>query len=194
MKPPNLESFSDNLTTLRAERNKRFARIQPLKNQCAEIRLRLQSGGTPNPGNQEEVRLRALIGKEPIPLVLPDQEQLNSLLVTINHLNAEISTLDAEILKETRVASNKLIDSQKEEIKRRGSAFANAFAELHARHLEYDQLIDDLEDVGASVGQFRIRPNGLSQPKDRSGAYAYGLIEFIDAGYYSKSSLSKVLK
>jgi hypothetical protein len=193
MKPPNLESFSDNLPTLRAERNKRFVKIQPLKAECAEIRLRLQSG-TPNPGNQEEVRLRALMGKEPIPLVLPDQEQLTTLLVTINHLNAEISTLDAEILKETSVANNRLIESEKARIGRLGSAFANAFAELHARHLEYDQLIDDLEDVGASVGQFRIRPNGLSHPKDRSGAYAYGLNEFIDAGYYSKSNLSKVLK
>jgi hypothetical protein len=97
-------------------------------------------------------------------------------------------------LTETRYANNKLIESVSPEITRLGKKFADAFRDLHAAHLEFDDYIDGLEDVGASVGQFRIRPNGLSHPKDLSGSYAYGLKEFIDSGFFQKSNMPKVLK
>jgi hypothetical protein len=109
-------------------------------------------------------------------------------------INGGVSLLDGEILKDTRVANNRLLDSVMPEIVRLGNNFAKAFADLHARHLEFDQYIDLLEEVGASVGSFRIRPNGLSHPKDLSGSYAYGLQEFIEAGFFSRSNLPKVLK
>jgi hypothetical protein len=125
---------------------------------------------------------------------LSDRDQLQANLQKLEVINAAISTLDAEILKQSGLASARMIESVKSEITRLGSAFANAFAELHARHLDFDEYIDSLEEVGASVGQFRIRPNGLSHPKDRSGAYAYGLQEFIDSKFFSASGLPKVLK
>ena len=96
--------------------------------------------------------------------------------------------------KELRLANNRLIDSVRPEITGLGNEFAKAFANLHARHLDFDQYIDDLESVGASVGQFRIRPNGLLHPRDLSGGHAYGLNEFIDAGFFSKSNMPKALK
>ena len=194
MKLPSLDSFSERRAVLKSERNKRLEAIKPLKNECAEIRLRLQSGGEPNMGNADEVRLRALLGHDPIALVLPDPQRLNELLIKLNTLNAEISALDAEILKDTREASNKLIEHIKSDIDRLGSKFANAFRDLHAAHLEYERFIDSVEDVGANVGQFRIKPNGLSHPMDRSSNYYYGLLEFTEAGFFSKSDMPKVFK
>jgi hypothetical protein len=193
MKPPNLESFSERLPTLKSERNKRTTEIQRLKTECAEIRARLQSG-TPNPGNEEEVRLRTLMGKEPIPLVRPDREQLNVLLVTIDKKNAEVGAFDAEILKENRVANNKLIESEMDGIKRRGNKAAKALADLCEADLEYELHLDSLEEVGATVGQYRIRLPGLGSPRDISSGYAYSLREFIDAGMISTSDLPKALR
>jgi hypothetical protein len=190
MKPPNLESFSDRLPTLNAKRNTRFAEGQRIKNECFEIRARLQSG-KPNSGNAEEVRLRTLMGKEPIPLVLPDHELLPALLVTLNNVNADVSTYDAEILKEKQLANKKLIASKQDEIKRNGSECAKALLYLCAACLKQDEDLDSLESVGADVGQYRIRLSGLGSPRDLSSGFAYGLREFIDSGYMSKSDLPK---
>lgn len=192
--PPNLESFSDRLTSLRSERNKRAAEIQRLKNECAEIRARLQNGNAPNPGNADEVRLRTLMGKEPIPLVLPDRERLAANLVTLHDRNAEVGVFDAEILKETQLANKKLIASEADTIKRNGSECAKALLYLCAACLQQDEHLDSLESVGADVGQYRIRLSGLGSPRDLSSGFAYGMREFIDAQYMSKSDLPKAFK
>jgi chromosome segregation ATPase len=192
LKLPSLDSFSTRLPQLRQKQAEFHVEITNIKSQCAIIRARMQK--SPNPGNEHEIRLRELLGETPVAVSLADPEQLRALQKELEALTASVSILDREILAETSYANKKLIESVKSEIGRLGSAFANAFAELHARHLEYDQLIDDLEDVVASVGMFRIRPNDLSHPKDRSGAYAYGLQEFIDNKFFSVSNLPKVLK
>jgi hypothetical protein len=138
--------------------------------------------------------VRRILGEEPVAVVPPDTARLAFLLTELEDLNAAMSTIDAAILTETRIANNKLIDSVRPEIARLGNNFAKAFVDLHAAHLAFDEYTDSLEDAGASVGQFRMRPNGLSHPKDLSGAYAYGLKEFIDSGFLNNSNLPKVFK
>jgi hypothetical protein len=194
MKQPNLESFSDKLPLLRSERNKRTVEIQRLKTECIDLRVKLQSGNAPNPGNAEEVRLRKLMGKEPIQLVLPDRERLAALLITLNNLNADVSTFDAEILKETQLANKKLIASEMDTIKRNGSECAKALLYLCAACLHQDEHLDSLESVGADVGQYRIRLSGLGSPRDLSSGFAFGMREFIDSGFMSKSDLPKAFR
>jgi hypothetical protein len=125
---------------------------------------------------------------------LPDTEQLIKNQHKLDDLGAAMSLVDAEIQKETRIANNKLIESVSPEITRLGSAWAKAFIEGHAKHLEFDEYINVLEDLGASVGQFRIRPNGLSHPKDRSGNYFYAVKEFIESKFLTQSDMPKVLR
>jgi hypothetical protein len=123
-----------------------------------------------------------------------DTERFPALLRELEDLNVADAIIGGQIQAESHLAGNKLIESVKPELTRRGNRFANAFRDLHTAHLEWDEYIDSLEDAGASVGVFRIRPNGLSHPKDMSGSYAYGLKEFIDAGFFAARDLPKVLK
>jgi hypothetical protein len=123
-----------------------------------------------------------------------DPERLTQLLRELEDLNIAEKIVEGTTQTETRLAGNKLIEFASVEITRLGKKFADAFRDLHAAHLDFDDYIDGLEDVGASVGQFRIRPNGLSHPKDLSGSYAYGLKEFIDSGFFSKSNMPKALR
>jgi hypothetical protein len=123
-----------------------------------------------------------------------DIERLPVLLRELEDLNVADAIVFGQTQTEERLAGNNLIDSVKPEITQRGQNFAKAFLALHAAHLEWDDYIDSLEEAGASVGAFRIRPNGLSHPRDRSGSYAYGLKDFIDAGLFTARDLPKVLK
>jgi hypothetical protein len=104
-----------------------------------------------------------------------------------------MGTIDAAILHETHIASNKLLEAVKPEVTRLGSNFAKAFLALHAAHLAFDQYVSSLEDAGGNVSALRIRPNGLSHPTDRSSAYFYGVREFIDANFLNKNDMPKVL-
>jgi hypothetical protein len=123
-----------------------------------------------------------------------DPERLAQLLSELEDLDVAVKIVEGHIQTETRLASNKLIDSVRPEITRLGQKFANAYRDLHTANLDFDEYIDALEDAGASVGVFRIRPNGLSHPKDMSGSYAYGLKEFVDLGFFSTQYFPKVLK
>jgi hypothetical protein len=187
-----LDSYSPRIPLLRAKRAELHVEKAQKIAECAIIRQR--TAEEPNPGNAHDRRVAEILGEKPVAVSLPDTDKLRVLQQEIEAINAAISILDSEIQKETRIANNKLIESVSPELTRLGNAFAKAFADLHAAHLEFDDYIDDLENVGASVGQFRIRPNGLSHPKDLSGSYAYGLAEFIDSGFFSKSNMPKVLK
>jgi hypothetical protein len=189
---PPLDSFSASLPRLKQKKAELHVDISNLKSQCAIIRARMQD--SPRAGNEHEIRVREILGETPVAVSLPDPDQLWKLQRDLEVLNTAVSTIDTAILHETRVANTKLCESVKPEITKLGNAFARAFADLHARHLEFDQYIDDLEDAGASVGQFRLRPNGLSHPRDLSGSYFYSLREFIDAGFFSQRDMPKALK
>lgn len=189
---PSLDSFSDTLKLLKVKKTELNLEKSSLVRACAVIRARMQQDSA-NASNAHENKVRQLLGQPTVTESLSDRDQLQANLEKLEVINAAICTLDAEILKQSGLASAKLIDSQKEEIKRRGNKWANVFVDLHAAHLEFDTFIDSLEDAGASVGQFRIRPNGLSHPKDRSGNYAFALQEFVDCGYLKQSNVSKVL-
>jgi hypothetical protein len=122
---------------------------------------------------------------------LPDTEQLIANHRELEDLYAADARNDAKKVKEEREANIRLIESVKPELTRLGNKWANAFLECHGAHLDFDNFIDALEDAGASVGQFRIRPNGLSHPKDRSGNYFYALQEFVDSGFLKTSNMPK---
>ena len=126
--------------------------------------------------------------------VIPaDPERLGQLLRELEDLNIAEKIIGGQIQNEEQQAGKKLIDSQKEEIKRRGNRWAKAYVDVHPAHLDYEELIDALEDAGASVGHLRIRPNGVSHTHDRSGNYFYAIQEFIEAGFLSKGDMPKVL-
>jgi hypothetical protein len=183
---------SPRLSTVRAKMAELQVEKARLKADGAVIRSRIQNA--PHPGNEHERRVKEILGETPVAVELSDADQLRSLQRKIETIDAALAVLDAEFQKELRIVNNDLVVSVRPEIKRLGSKFADAFRDLHAAHLEFDDYIDDLENVGASVGQFRIRPNGLSHPKDLSGSYAYGLKEFIDLGFFQKSNMPKVLR
>jgi hypothetical protein len=191
LKFPPPETFSPLLPELRMKKAELLVEISNLKTDCAVIRARLQAA-TPNIGNEHENSVLKLLGKPVLSEALSDHEQLRANQKKIEVRDAAVGVLDKALLKQTRDASNKLIESARSEINRRGSAFANAFAELREKHLEYDDFLDSLENVGASVGQFRLKPNGLDHPKQPSGNYYYGLDEFVRYGFFSQSTLQKV--
>jgi hypothetical protein len=191
---PPLDSLSPRLAMLRIKREEKHEEIPPLKARCAEIRARLRSGGLPDLGNENENRVRAILGEEPLPSKLPDVDDLTQTLTKLDIVNSAISVIDRAILIEAQSASNKMYDSVKPEVMRLGQGLAKAYVDLHSAHLAFDQFVNDLEDAGGNVSTLRIRPNGLSHPMDRCGAYFYGLREFIDAGFLSKSDMPKVLQ
>jgi hypothetical protein len=185
LKIPPLDSYSPRLVQLRAKKNELHVEIQNRKAECAIIRARMQK--TPDPGNEHESRLRKILGEEPVTVRLPDADRLKELLTELDALNAAMGTIDAAILNETRLASNKLLEAVKPELVRLGNKFAQAFLALRSDHLGYNQFVDLVEDAGGNISTLRLTPNGLSDPRDASGNYAYGLREFVQAGYISKS-------
>src|SRR6202023_241893 len=104
---------------------------------------------------------RRLFGEEPVTVTLPDEERLWQLLTELEDLGGATGVIDSAILTETRIASNLLLDALKPEVLRLGSKFANAFLTLRAEHLEYNKLVDAIEDAGGNASTLRIRPNGL---------------------------------
>ena len=187
---PQLDTFSDTLKLLKIKRTELNLEKSSLVACCSVIRARMQQDSA-NASNAHENKVRQLLGQPTVTESLSDRDQLQANLEKLEVINAAICTLDAEILKQSGLASTKLIESQSEEIKRRGNRWAKAYVDVQPAHLDYEELIDTLEDAGASVGHLRIRPNGLSHPKDRSGNYYYALSEFIDSGFLSKGELQK---
>jgi hypothetical protein len=190
---PPLDSFDTTLPEMRTKRAEFHIQQSKLRTDCAIIRKRLQASPS-NASNEQENKVRQLLGKPPLAETLSDLDQLKANQNELEIIGDAISTLDAEILKRSRGASNKMIEFATPELNRRGSAFANAFDTLRAKHLEYDDFLDSLENAGASIGQFRLKPNGLDHPKQLSGNYFYGLEEFAHHGFFSKSTLQKVFE
>jgi hypothetical protein len=191
MNLPTLDSLSPRRAQLRAKKAQLHVNISDLKSQCAVIRARMQD--SPSPGNEHERRLSEILGEKPVVASLPDPEQLRTLQKELEVLNAAVSTIDAAILAETRTASNLLLDAVKPEVIRLGNNFAKAFLALRAEHLKYVELVDLIDDAGGNVSALRITPAGLSDPRDRSGNYSYGLREFAEANFISKSVAPKVI-
>jgi hypothetical protein len=191
LKIPQLDSFAPRLGLLRSKRAELFVSINDLKSKCAVIRARMQ--GSPSPGNEHENRLRQILGETPTVVSLPDPDQLRTLQKELEILNAAVSTVDAAILAETRTASNLLLEAVKPEVTRLGNNFAKAFLALRAEHLKYVELVDLIDDAGGDVSALRITPAGLSDPRDRCGNYSYGLREFAEANFISKSIAPKVI-
>jgi hypothetical protein len=119
--------------------------------------------------------------------ILHDAESLTQMQHELEDLDVAVKTIDGKIQNETRLASNKLLEAVKPELLQRGSKYANAFLALRCEHFEYNQFVDAIEDAGGNISTLRLTPNGLSDPRDASGSYAYGLREFVEAGFLPKS-------
>jgi hypothetical protein len=187
-----IDSYSARLPTLRTKQAELHVENAQNIAQCAIIRQRMAEAT--DPGNEHQRRVAEILGEKPVAGKLADADQLLALQKKIEARKAAIAILDAEIQKEERLAGNALIDSVMPEIKKRGSAFAKACLDTHAADLGFDEYLDELEESGANVGQFRIRLNGMGHPRDLSGSYFYSLTEFINAGYSSTSNMPKVLR
>jgi hypothetical protein len=181
-----LDSFSTSLPLLRAKKAEFQVDIGKLKAECAVIRERIQRCAI-DPGNDHSNRVNKLLGRPTMPVVDSDEVRLRALLVELTDFQNAAHAVDAAILTETRLASNKMLDAVKPEASRLGSDFAKAFLALREAHLKYVKFVDDVDSTCTNVESLRVYPPGLSDPSDRSGNYAYGLREFVNAGLISKS-------
>lgn len=98
------------------------------------------------------------------------------------------------IQTEERIAGNKQREAAQPELDRLGRNFANAFLATRTAHLEYRSLVTRLEDAGGNISTLHLSPAGLVNPADRNSPYAFGLQEFVDAGFFSKSDMLKAFK
>jgi hypothetical protein len=192
VKIPPLDSYSTRRVALQQKQAEFHVKITALKAEGAVIRARLQKGEV-NPGNEAERRLSDILGETPVVASLPDPEQLLTIQKELEVLNAANAAIDAAIQAETRFASDKMLEHLKPEIIRLGNEFAKAFLALRDKHLAFIEFTDSIEDAGGSVSAIRIRPAGLSDPRDRTGNYQYGLREFAEAGYINPSLAPKVI-
>jgi hypothetical protein len=188
-----LDSYSETLPALRKRRDELNADILKRKNACATIRARLQIGGLPSAGNDHENRVAMLLNRSPVEVVPSDTEQLQTLLVEISALQNAGSAIDAAIQTEKRLASNKMLEAVRPEVVRLGSNFGKAFLALRAAHVEYVKFVDEVDYAGANVESLRLYPNGLSDPLDNSGNYAYATREFAERGFLPKSQAPKMI-
>jgi hypothetical protein len=191
LKIPPLDSFAPRRSALRAKTAELHVENAQDIAQCAIIRQRMAEA--PDPGNEYQRRVAEILGEKPIAGKLADADQLLALQNKIEARKAAIAILDAEFQKETRLAANAVLEAVRPEVTRLGNNFAKAFLALRQEHLEYVEFIDKLDDAGGNVSAIRITPNGLSDPRDRSSNYAYGLREFAEAGFISKSVAPKVI-
>jgi hypothetical protein len=122
-----------------------------------------------------------------------DTERLNQLLRELEDLNIAEKFVDAAIQTETRFAGHKLLDAIKPETMRLGSAFAKAFIALRLANTGYDAFIEEVDATVASVESLRLHINGLSDPRDTSGNYPWGLRAFADAGFIPKSQAPQAI-
>jgi hypothetical protein len=122
-----------------------------------------------------------------------DTELLTKLQREIEDMNIANCIVDGESQTETRLAQNKQREAVNAELLRLGGKFAKAFLTLRSEHLEYNQFVDEIEDAGGNVSSLRLTPSGLSDPRDSSGSYVFGLREFVEAGFLPESAAPKAI-
>ena len=189
---PPLDSFSDDLPKYRAKQAEIDVEIAKRKSECAIIREQLNKGAL-DPGNSLQVRARKLLGED-VGIIPASNERLSKLQRELEELVAARSINSGKIQSEERIAGNKQREAAQPEIDRLGRNFANAFLAVHTAHLEYRSLVNRLEDAGGNISTLHLTPAGLLDPADRNSGYFYGICEFIDAGFLSKSDMPKVYK
>jgi len=137
----------------------------------------------------EENRIRALTGQPPM-LSGSDVSELNEVLLAIQDRKNARDRLAGIIEREKMVASRLVCESVKPEVQRLGKRFAEAMLQLHSSHSLYAKYIDEIEDVGASIGSLgRVWPTGLGHWADPGGPYHYFFEELSEAGFIDKASI-----
>jgi hypothetical protein len=189
-----LESFSETLQTLRTEREEYLAEMAKRKIECVAIRLRLNEA-SPEPGNEHQNRVNALLGRPSVPIVRPDTERLQTLLVELNDLQIAVSMKDTDIHNEIRNASAKLCESVKLEHAQKATAVANAVIELQKAHANYVTFVDKVNDTGAvTTSLMPIFPTYLGSPFDSSGLYHWTLKEFREGGHITMKQIPEAVR
>lgn len=156
--------------------------------ETATIRERLQN--SPSVGNKADNRVRRILGETVEPEAEPDTSRLAQLLSELTDINSAIGQTHASLRNEHDIASKMVCNSMLPEVTKKGKAYGNALVALHKANTEYNELIDSIENTGASVGSLnRVWLTALGSPCDMSGQYMYGLRDFVDAGLLAKADL-----
>ena len=187
---PPLDSFSELLPTLRSKKIELDVEIAKRKAECATIRAQMNKGAL-DPGNAAQVRARQLLGED-MDVMPASMERLSQVQRELEDFCTARGIVEGKIQSEERIAGNKQREAVQPELDRLGRNFANAFLAVHTAHLEYQSLVNRLEDAGGNISTLHLSPAGLVRPTDPNSPYALGLQEFADAGYFSKSELKKV--
>jgi predicted RNA-binding Zn ribbon-like protein len=189
-----LDSYSSKLPQLRTKRADLYATVARYKAECAEIRARLQHA--PLAGNDQENRIRALIGETTAKATrLPDTERLDQLLRDLTDLNAAVSIIDAQVDVEMRAASVALCEAVAPEHSALARKFATKMIELHAAETAYLKFVDSVEDTGASTTSLSRMPRSwLGSPLDPSSGYHHFLKESVDAGHIAKAAVPESIR
>ena len=189
-----LDSYSESLAALRTKREEYFAEITKRKTECSAIRIRLQTA-SPDPGNDHENRVNALLGRPIAPVVHPDTERLQILLVELHDLGGAVSAVDAAIHTEVRKASVKLCESVTPEHAQKATALATAVIELQKAHANYVTFVDRVNDTGAITTSLNpLFPTYLGSPFDSSGLYHHTLKEFREGGFVSLKLIPEAVR
>jgi len=190
---PTPKELHPRLTELESKRSELHAEKMAKVAETAIIRARIQE--SPSTGNAAENRVRAILNEAPLTDAAPDMLKLEQLLKELSDLNSAIGRLDSAIQTERDTASRLVCKVVAPEADRLGKKFAAAFMALHTSHSEYNAFLDAVENTGARISSLgRVWPNSLGHPRDASGAYHYGLREFVEAGYLVRSQVPEAIR
>jgi hypothetical protein len=188
---PPLDSFSDTLPKLRLKKSELHVEIAKRKAECSVIREQLNKGAL-DPGNDRQVRARRLLAED-VSDIPASTERLSQVQRELADYGTALSIIDGKIQTEEQIAGNKQYEAVKPEVDRLGKRCADAFLATRDAHVEYETIVNQLEDAHGNVSVLRISPAGLVNPSERNSPYAYGLRELSEAGFLPKTDVSKVL-
>jgi hypothetical protein len=193
MKIPTPAELHPRIVELVSKRNILQAQKAAKVSEAAIIRARIQNA--PSNGNEDENRVRAILGEAPVPTTAPDMERLDELLKDIHALNSAIGILDNEIHNQRNIGSRLVCEAIQPEVTKRAKAFAKALIDLHAANIEYDSYLDEVENTGTNISSLnRIFLSYLGSARDPCGAYHYSMRDFVDAGYLERSEMPKAIR
>jgi hypothetical protein len=193
MKIPTPTELHPRIAELEGKRNKLQTEKTAKVAEAAIVRARIQE--SPSTGNAADNRVRAILGEPLIPDTAPDMPRLQQLLTELQDINSALAILDNEIRNQRGIGSRLVCEAVKPDVTKRANAFAKAFLDLHAAHLEYDRYLDEVENAGTSISSLnRVSPNYLGSSRDPCGGYHYSMRDFVDAGIIARSDMPKEIR
>ena len=180
--PKTLEELHQPLSVANDELNNQSARVAALRSDTAIRVARIQSN-RPEPGNQEENKLRDVLGQTRLPDVLSDVEQVTKNRIELTILTNGMPMRLSAVQREKDVASSKLCDLVASDHRELVKDVASSFSALHGSLTRYFDFLDAIENTGASTTALRpVFPTGF-HPRDASGAIHWAIKEMRERPY-----------